>query len=317
METKSGIINTYIIPVLNNYEGLYRLLETLEKYTSPNYQVIVIDNGVRLKKEESDLEYIEMARRFKQIALWIEPYRNLGFGKAMNTGIKLATTEFITCANDDVEIMYEGWWDEVMNLFASNPKLAGLNPHSPCNKMHTGERVLEYEYKREYNVDDIKKIKEFFKGQKWYVGCCTYFTIFKKSLFDEIGYFDESFGQGSGEDYDLCIRAARADKLIVGSSNVIVFHWWGKTKDNMPVEEGGYSNANYDLIAKGNQRLTEKWGAHCQEVERQLKDGRMTEEQAKAINNGWSVCGTGGASEPLDKDKVNYKNNQWYQIMLL
>jgi len=289
--------NTYIIPTLNNYKGLYRLLETLKKHTPDNYYVYVINNGNILPKTQEDLDYIAKSKPF--VHLWIDPQRNLGFGKSMNIGIKLVQTEYVTCANDDVEIMYSGWWDEVMEVFAEDKKTMGFNPHSPCNKMHTGDRCIQYDYKEEYDTEDITKIKEIFKGERMYTGCCTYFTIFKKQLFDEIGLFDESFGAGSGEDYDLMIRAIRGGYYVRGGSRVVVWHWWGATKDNMPKEVlGGISN--YDLIAGGNQNLERKWGKHID------KDP-----------DGWSVSGAGGPDEPFDKDQVNYKDKKWWQEMPL
>ena len=286
-------VNTFIIPVLNNYKGLARLLETLEKYTEPNYKVIVVNNGYTLPVEKEQLSDIFKAE--KMADLWINPVRNLGFGKAMNTGIKLADTEFFTLANDDVEILYKGWWDEIMEKFKEDPALGGFNPHSPCNKASDGNRYIQYEYKEEYDEEDIKKMKEIFHAEREYTGCCTYFTVCRKKMFDKIGLFDESFGLGSGEDYDLCVRAFRGGYRIKGGSSTMVFHWWGNTKDNMPVLEG-QQQSNYELIAGGNQNMERKWGPHIDKVD-----------------NGWSVAGAGGPEEPLDKDTANYKDGKWYQ----
>lgn len=292
------IKNTYVVPVLNNYTGLVRLLDTLEKHTPANYRVIVIHNGAcRSVKTEEEEKLIALAKN--KVHLWIDTYRNLGFAKSMNTGIRLADTEYVTCANDDVELMYNEWWDEVEAIFAENPDLGGFNPHSPCNKQHTGARCVEYPYKEEFDAKDIENIKEYFIGQRWYQGCCTYFTIFRKKMFDEVGYFDESFGQGSGEDYDLCVRAARSNWRVCGGSRVIVWHWWGNTKDNMPVEENNVSNFN--LIVAGNQNMERKWGKHID------KDPQ-----------GWSVSGQGGPQTPFDAipdDNSIYKFwGKWFQI---
>ena len=71
--------------------------------------------------------------------------------------------------------------------------------------------------------------------------------------------------------------------------------------------------SKYDLIKGGTNNLERKWGFHCEEVQRQLKSGKITEEEAKKMNGGWSVSGQGGALEPFDKDKVDYKNKKWWQ----
>ena len=300
-------INTYIIPVLNNYQGALDLIKSLKKYTPDNYYIFIINNGYSISQPDT----IHLIRELKkEVHLWIDPYRNLGFGKAMNTGIKLATTEFITLANDDVKVLYPEWWEEIMTKFKEDSRLGGFNPHSFCNKTAGGDRVCQYKIKCQYTEEDIKKMKEIFKAEREYTGCCTFFTICKKAMFDEVGLFDESFGIGSGEDYDLMVRAARKNWLIKGGSSTMIFHQWGCTKDNIP-ESIGISN--YDLIVGGNQNMVRKWNFHCDEVQRQLKDGRLTEEQAKELNGGWSVAGKGGPEEPLDKDKINYKDKKWYQ----
>lgn len=278
---------TIIIPTLNNVDGLIRLIETLYKYTPPIFKIISIFNGTNedYKKAKDAIG--------DKIHLWIKPYKNLGFGAAMNQGIKLTKSEYLILANDDVEIIYKGWWEEIMDKFKAEPDLGGFNPHSPCNKACDGNRYIQYEYKKEYTEDDIKKMKEIFHKEREYTGCCTYFTICRKKMFDEIGLFDESFGLGSGEDYDLCVRASRKGWKIKGGSSTMVWHWWGDTKDNMPEGNG---TTNYDLIVGGNQNMERKWGKHID------KDAE-----------GWSVSGAGGPKEPFDKDTVNYKDKKWYQ----
>lgn len=283
-------INTFIIPILNNYEGALKLVKSIKKYTPDNYYIFIINNGFPYENIES----LNTIKKLKEEShLWIDPYRNLGFGKAMNIGIKLAQTEFVTLSNDDVEILYPEWWEEIMIKFRLEPKLGGFNPHSFVNKNAQGDRVIQYDIKDNYTKDDILKMKEIFKNEREYIGGCTFFTICRRRMFDDVGLFDESFGQGSGEDYDLDIRAARKNWIIKGGSSTMVLHWWGKTKDNMPK---GIGISNYDLIAAGNQNMERKWGKHID------KDP-----------NGWSVSGKGGPQEPLDKDKVNYKDNKWYQ----
>lgn len=288
-EQTPKIINTYIIPTVNNVDGLIKLIESLYKFTPHNFRIISVFNGnnIDFQKAKDILG--------EKVHMWIKPYRNLGFGKSMNVGIKLAQTEYVTLANDDVELIYPEWWQEVEKVFADKPELAGFNPHSFINKKHTGDRYIQYDVKDEYTSEDIVKMKEIFRAERFYVGCCTFFTICKKSLFDAIGYFDESFGMGSGEDYDLCIRAARKGKQIAGGSMVMVKHWWGGTKDNLPKDENFISN--YDLIAGGNQNLERKWGKHID------KDP-----------NGWSVSGRGGPEIPFDSESGVYKEaGKWYQ----
>lgn len=297
---------TVIVPTLNNVDGLIKLVDSLYKYTpSGLFKIISIFNGT----EEDYRKAKDVIG--EKIHLWIRPYHNLGFGKSMNLGIRLSDTDYVLLANDDVEVIYPTWWQEVEEIFSKTPNLGGFNPHSFINKRHTGDRATQYEMKDEYTTEDIDKMKEVFRNEKWYSGLiCTFFTICKKAMFDKIGLFDESFGLGSGEDYDLCVRATKAGFVLAGGSAVMVKHWWGATKDNMPIDSG--ETTNYNMIVKGNQRMEEKWGFHSDEVKRRLADGRMTEEQAQEIKGGWPG---GGAVTPFDGDKVNYEDDKWYQIV--
>lgn len=282
-QSQPAIINTYVILTLNNYSGLQKCVESMYEHTPHNFRVIVVHNG----KDVETYNKVKEALGDK-VHIWLDSYKNLGFAKGMNQGIKLSETEYVTILNDDVEFVYDTWWDDVMNEFATRENLVGFNPHSPCNKNMYGDRVKQYDHSETgYTPEQVEEIKEIFKNERWYPGCCTYCTIIKRSIFDEIGLLDESFGQGSGEDYDFNIRIARAGKVIGGGSSAIVWHWWGNTKDNMPKEE---FSSGYDLIMKGNQRLTEKWGNHID------KDPE-----------GWSVNGQGGPLEPYDKDTANYE----------
>lgn len=283
-------INTYVVPVLNNLTGLKKLCESLYKYTPHNFRIIVIFNGTQ---EDFVKAQAEIPTGDGGVHVWIKPYKNLGFAKSMNYGIQIADTEFVTLANDDVEVIYDTWWQETEQLFRDKPELFSFNPHSFINKRHTGDRAIQYELKDEYTKEDIAEMKKIFHAERWYTGGCTFFTICKREVFKKIGLFDESFGLGSGEDYDMCVRAAKAGFLMAGGSVVMVKHWWGATKDNLPVDLSFTSN--YDLIAKGNQNMERKWGPHVD------KDP-----------NGWTVGGRGGPDIPLDKDNHSYPNDGWY-----
>lgn len=293
-----------MIPCLNNVDGLIKCVESLYKYTPHNFRIIVVFNGTMS-------DYLTAVASLEdRVHLWIKPHRNLGFGKSMNQGIKLAQTEYVTIANDDVEVIYETWWQDVMDIFAKNPELGGFNPHSFINKQASGDRVQQYENKEVYTQEDLEKMRGVFHSERWYAGLiCTFFTVCKKEMFDKIGLFDESFGLGSGEDYDLCVRARRGGYLMAGGSMVMVRHWWGATKDNLPVGDPSFTS-NFDLIAKGNQHMERKWGPHYDEVKRQVADGRMTSERADELKYGWPG---GGPDEPFDKDIVLYPNKQWFQ----
>lgn len=263
------ITNTFVIPIIRQ-DFVGKCLETLYKFTEPNFRVIVID--------QSGNE--EAYKKYKQyVHLWIFSYRNLGFSKAVNTGIKLAQTKYVTLLNDDVEFINKKWWQGILDTFDMDKSIIGVNPMSPKegswgygyreDNKDTWEPLAHFTYEG----TDKRAIyprkpdgtgffyKESFNEEDWDFlvnhnpawvkdSVCDaiplWCPVFKRDKLLEIGLLDEKFYPGGGEDYDLNARAYscawptprdECDKdyhyRMVGTTKSWVWHHWGKSKDDI------------------------------------------------------------------------------------
>lgn len=261
--------NTFIIPIIQpNYIG--KMLETLYKYTEPNFNVIVIDQTTTREAQD---KYEKLSH------IWLRPYRNLGFSKAMNTGIKLAQTEYVTLCNDDLEFMNKAWWQGVLDTFEMDHHIIAVNPNSPKEgswgygyRMDNKDTwvppdsfVVEPEnkesvypklpdgsglyYKPEYTEEDYQFLLN--SHPQWQPGTlcdgiAMWCTIFKRSGLEKVGLLDEKFYPGGGEDYDMNCRAYSCSYptprelcnlefhyRMVGTTKSWVWHHWGKSKDSI------------------------------------------------------------------------------------
>jgi len=246
------IINTFVIPYLNNKDGIKRCLETLYKYTPHNFRVILVDQS----EEGLPQEIIDKTH------LYIRSYRKLGFAKATNTGIRLADTKYVTALNDDVEFINIKWWDGIEKTFAKYDKALGVNPTSPRNLDAGGTPVSEWEYKKEYTDEEYNQLIERFgkiqrdgKALDQYCfidGICTWCTVYRKDLLDKVGLYDETFPAGGGEDYDLDRVAYLSGYRMIGTGMSIVWHWWCTTKNKVGA---------YNLVTEGYNKFKSKWGS--------------------------------------------------------
>ena len=232
--------NTFVIPFIR-HDFIVPMLESLYEFTDPDtFRVIAIDQSPKGVYNEIK----------GKTHLYIRPYRNLGFAKAMNTGIRLADTEFVSCYNDDVEFLHKSWWDGIKNTFNHlGEGCFGVNPMSPKeaawgygHKAPDG-RVLTEDGRGIVWLKDGKPLdleaSRTEEGYQWLLnnvrgwvdGITTWGTTFRRSLFDTIGLYDERFYPGGGEDYDLNARAYCEEwggrYRIISTSFSWVYHQWG------------------------------------------------------------------------------------------
>src|SRR3990167_4046506 len=87
---------TVIIPTYNNAHGAIELVRDFYRLHSPDmFRIISIDQTKDGIQFDADTP----------VHLHIKAYRNLGFAKAMNTGLKLSQTPYTLLANDDVRLL--------------------------------------------------------------------------------------------------------------------------------------------------------------------------------------------------------------------
>lgn len=224
---------TFIIPIINPFY-IKDCLVSLYKYTSIEFRVIVID-------QTTDDTAYDSCRGLTHF--WIKSYRNLGFSKAMNTGIRLTDTKYVCLANDDIVFMDSRWWQGILDTFKTDPRIIAVNPMSPKEGSwgygHTAENHMTWQPKQGFAVTDETKdgvvpvfdnkpflYKENFTKEDYDNLLDHHPTWSKNSMCDAIamwctiirtedltgqrarlGLLDEKYYPGGGEDYDMNARA--------------------------------------------------------------------------------------------------------------
>lgn len=160
--------------------------------------------------------------------------KNLGFAKAMNTGLRLSDAEYIMCLNDDVVFINKNWWQGIMETFDAYSTALCVNPSSPCDPDGaTGTIIKEgFAYKEDYSDEEYAKLLT----PHVIDGICMWGPVFKRERLDQVpgvipgkAWFDEAFFPGGGEDYDLNRRGYLAGMRSLGTGRSYVWHWWFKT----------------------------------------------------------------------------------------
>lgn len=258
MESKTEFTIVYA-PVVPDY--IERALETLYKHTDEGiFQVIVIDqtlNGIYDKVKDKTHFYVRT-----------QP--NIGFAKGMNTGWRLSSTPYTICANDDTEIINRRWWGGIKEAFYDQPDCVAIGPMSPAEAgwgyglgsnpnfvcpdwgLVDGDIIVPkkpdgtgFTYKPEYSEEEYDWLLHYRGGH--IEGMATWFPVFKKEAVEKIGYFDERFYPGGGEDYDWIARCYSAGYRAISTSKSWVWHHWSKSigsKDKPPRIREAFADVN-------------------------------------------------------------------------
>ncbi len=196
---------TIVIPNINGKGWLKDSIESIYAQTEQNFELIVVDNG-------STDESLEQARSYctRPNFTLIENGTNTGFSHAVNQGIARAKSEFVVLFNNDA-FAEPQWLAELIRAAESDPKIFAV------------QSLMIRHFDRELADDagdyvtwmgfacktgDGRRASRYTK-QKRIFSACGGAALYRKSILDEIGYFDENFF-AYFEDVDLSWRANNA-----------------------------------------------------------------------------------------------------------
>jgi predicted SAM-dependent methyltransferase len=235
-----------IIPVLNQLEMTHDCIQSIIEGTeSGTYEIIIIDNG-------SDPPFKPPFTGFNEIRT-IRNKENKGFPVAVNQGIRESKGDIIILLNNDV-IVTPDWAEHLadhLNTYAIV---------SPITNFCAGiQRVTAQGYN---SIEELAEVAEAIydehQGESENVNFIIGFAMaFKKSLYDEIGEFDESLWPCSGEEIDFCFRTVHAGYKVGIAWDTYVHHEGSQTFNDM-VEAGDVDYAK--LCERNDKHLAEKWG---------------------------------------------------------
>jgi len=197
----SAIVSTY-----NAEAYIQKRLDNLLGQTIANeLEIIVIDSG----SEQNEAAVVKQYQKeYKNIRL-IETRRETVY-KAWNRGIKAANGEFVTNANTDDQLRLDGL-EILTNQLKQNPETDLVY----CNVLQTLKKNADFKVE---NVSGVYNYLDY-HPEVLLAGYCIIgpMPVWRKSLHEEIGYFDEEFITSG--DFEFWVRAV-AQKVDINIKKV-------------------------------------------------------------------------------------------------
>lgn len=177
---------TIVIPNYNGAKYLEPCLESIYTQDYLNYEIIIIDNH----STDSDYKWLKNYGeiKFKRLD------HNYGFSRAVNEGIKIAQGKYVLLLNNDT-VLCKGFLSEMYQAMEKDEKIFSIS--SKMIQYYNKEliddagdayTILGWAYKR----GDGKSVYKYEKQEQVFSSCAGA-ALYRKAVFEEIGYFDETF----------------------------------------------------------------------------------------------------------------------------
>ena len=193
--------STVIIPNYNGIEYLKSCILSLQQQSYRDFKICVVDNG----SKDGSCHWLK--ENHPQILL-IELKENTGFSHAVNVGIKSADTEYVLLLNNDTQVE-EGFVKELEDAMEKYPGAFSVGARMLDMKQRQlldGAGDLYCALGWAYARGKGRRAEKYYTKADEIFSACAGAAIYRKKIFEEIGYFDENHFAYL-EDCDLGYRA--------------------------------------------------------------------------------------------------------------
>ncbi len=249
-----------VIPVYNAKEFVIKCLESIIKYTTVKYRIVIVDDcstdGISEVLDEYAAKYDFLVVHHHK--------KNVGYTANVNKGFELAKSEWVLLLNSDTVVT--PYWLENMLEATCEENVAIIGPLSNAASWQSVPKVFSELGGWDFNLlsNDVTPNDIAFQlninRQDSYVeagvlnGFC---QLINREKFFEVGQLDEiAFPKGYGEENDLCARLIKHGYKLLVCPNSYVYHYKSKSFGH---------DTRAELSEKGSVALNKKhpdydWG---------------------------------------------------------
>ena len=214
---------TVVIPNWNGERFLSTCLGSLRRQSFEDFETVLVDNG------STDASVAFVGRNFPEVRV-LPLGENTGFSVAVNAGIKASRAEYVALLNNDTEVDPD-WLEALVRAADSYPgagsfasKLVDFDDRHILDGAGDVLRRSGLPYRLGHGEPDRGQYDE----ASLVFGACAGGALYRRSMLDEIGLFDEDFFANC-EDGDLSFRAQLAGYRCLYVPGSVVYHMGSAT----------------------------------------------------------------------------------------
>lgn len=208
---------TIIIPNYNGRHFMESCLESLRQQSFQDFEIVIVDNA----STDDSLTYLNTS--YPELSV-IALEENYGFSRAVNVGIEYAKTPYVILLNNDTTV-HPDYVKEMVVAIEKSPRIFSVS-----------SKMIQM-----YHPELIDSAGDLYTMMGWGVcrgagrpvsnyssddtifSACAGAAIYRRSVFDEIGYFDETHFAYL-EDIDIGYRAKIYGYQNTYCASALVYH---------------------------------------------------------------------------------------------
>ncbi len=230
-----------IIPIYNAYEETKKCITSVLNNTHIKYELILINDCSPDKRIDKLLNELKNIVNVTVINNEI----NLGFIKNVNKGIKYTNNDVVLLNSDTV--VTPKWLSKLVTAAYTNNRIGTVTPFTNSSDISIEE--LAPNTKLDTLYDNSSKMEKLSVNGNIEAPTGNGFCIYvKRDTIDDVGYFDETFGKGYGEETDFTTRAKNKGWKNIRCDSVFVYHR----------RHASFKKENTELIKKNNMKILKR-----------------------------------------------------------
>lgn len=242
-----------IIPNKDEVASLEKCLKSIAKSSYTNYQVIIVENNSTMEEtfyfykkiqEENIFHKVNGEPMPIRIVTW-EANGIFNYSAINNYGMQFAQGEYVVLLNNDIEILEEGWMEELLgNCQRPEVGITGVRLYYPDDSIqHAGIGVGIGGHARgvasNMLVGTSRECDEYCHKagiQLNYSAVTAACMMIRKRVFEEAGGFTEKLTVAFN-DVDLCLKVRKLGYQVVYDPYVEAYHFESKSRGQEDSEE--------------------------------------------------------------------------------
>ena len=241
-----------IIPTKDRIDLLRRCIESIQNRSSyDNYEIIIVDN---MSQEEETAAYLDGLGKSYENCRIIKFNEKFNYSMLNNYAAEFARGEHLLFLNNDIEVLNSDWLEAMLEQSQRDEiGCVGAKLLYPDRKIqHVGVVVgwggrAEHIYKWLHS-NDIGYMGHFVSIRN-YSAVTAACMMLRKSIFNEVGGFDERFEIGFG-DVDLCLRVRELGYENLFTPYAELLHYESATRGR---------SFSFDPHPNDTKRFIERW----------------------------------------------------------